>query len=111
MNPLLGTILKLAVTASVVGANVHLSDEQVDFSCTFWAKNGLKRRLTLTKSAEPDDPHMIEESADCYIAVIDTSILGRGEYWMDMEVTIPDSDVDTGVRVERVRVYTGVRVS
>lgn len=107
LNPILGSILKFAVTASVVGVDVHLNDGQVGFKCTFWAKNALKRRLTLTKEDMKPEP----ESADCYLAVIDTSLLGRGEYWLDMEVTFPDSDADTGVRVERGRIYTGVRVS
>lgn len=98
--PSVGTILKMAVTADLGG--VHMSE--VDFECYFH-KNGCQGRGVLVpKSA------MTYVGQDEYLALVDTKVIGAGEYMMRFTAWIPDEDVDGGLRQETVCVPTGVKV-
>jgi hypothetical protein len=48
---------------------------------------------------------------DEYIAVVDTKIIGTGEYYMKLSVRIPDNDVEGSLRDEVVVVPTNIRVT
>lgn len=103
MPPSVGTILKIAVTADV-GDDTHLSDNDVDFECTFYPENRHSQKMTFKKS----EMYMIGD--DTYVAVVDTSIIGVGKYYCLLNVWIPDADVESGFRKESVRFPTGINV-
>lgn len=100
LQPSLGTTLKMLVTADL-GNDLHLED--VDFTCVFF-RSGLNTGQTISKDA------MSKLSADEYIAVVDTRLIGTGEYYMKLTAYLPDLDVSGGLRTEVVVVPTGVRV-
>ena len=101
LQPSLGTTLKLLVSADL-GEGIHLED--VDFCCVFF-RYGINTGQTVNKS------EMSKISQDEYIAVVDTKIIGTGEYYMRLTAYIPDTDVDSGIRTEVVVVPTGIRVT
>jgi len=101
LPPSIGTTLKIAVTANL-GTNIHLED--VDFECKFFTDMGNRRALELRKE------DMLYISADEYIAVVDTNVVGTGEYWLQMTAYVPDDDVVGGIRIEKATAPTGIRV-
>ena len=101
LPPSIGTTLKIAVTANL-GTNIHLED--VDFECKFFTGVGNRAPLTVRKE------DMLYVSADEYIAVVDTSVVGTGEYWLQMTAYVPDDDVVGGIRIEKATAPTGIRV-
>lgn len=101
LPPSVGTTLKLLITADL-GDNIHLED--VDFTCVFF-RAGLCNGQTIEKQ------EMIRMDKDEYIAVVDTKIIGTGEYYMKLSVRIPDNDVEGSLRDEVVVVPTNIRVT
>ena len=101
LQPSLGTVLKIAITAEL-GNNLHLSD--VDFECIIHVEDRLSNKQSFNK----DDMLYVDE--DTYIAVVDTRVVGTGKYCCILNVSIPDSDVDGGIRPEVVQFPTGVNV-
>ena len=101
LPPSIGTTLKLLITADL-GDNIHLED--VDFTCVFF-RAGLRNGLTIEKQ------EMTRMDKDEYIAVVDTKIIGTGEYYMKLSVRIPDNDVEGSLRDEVVVVPTNIRVT
>ena len=101
LPPSIGTTLKLLITADL-GDNIHLED--VDFTCVFF-REGLRNGQTIEKQ------EMIRMNKDEYIAVVDTKIIGTGEYYMKLSVRIPDNDVEGSLRDEVVVVPTNIRVT
>ena len=101
LPPSIGTTLKLLITADL-GDNIHLED--VDFTCVFF-REGLRNGLTIEKQ------EMTRMDKDEYIAVVDTKIIGTGEYYMKLSVRIPDNDVEGSLRDEVVVVPTNIRVT
>lgn len=99
LPPSVGTELKLNVTADL-GNDLHLSD--VDFFARF--SNPLGKSVTIEKK------DMKKYDDDNYVAVVDTKIVGAGEYWMKLTVKLPDADCEDGFRTEVVTVPTGVKV-
>lgn len=101
LQPSLGTTLKLLVSADL-GEGIHLED--VDFSCVFF-RSGINTGQQVSKEA------MMKLNQDEYIAVVDTNVIGTGEYYMRLTAYLPDTDVESGIRTEVVVVPTGVRVT
>lgn len=102
LPPARGTILKLAVTADL-GESIHMED--VQFECKFFC-SGLSVKSQTVKKEE-----MIQIGADEYLACVDTSIVGVGEYCMRFTAWLPDTDVNGGLRQESVVTPTGIRVT
>lgn len=100
LPPSIGTILKFSVTADL-GTGIHMSD--VSFKCEFLNRFG--KKILIDKS------EMIYVSDDEYIAVVDTKLIGTGEYWMRFTAEIPDTDVESGFRTEVVTKPTGINVT
>lgn len=100
LPPSLGTELKLNVNAEL-GNNLHLAD--VDFFAVFYVI-GQERTLKVKKK------NMVRVDDDNYIAVVDSSKIGTGEYWMQLTVYLSDADCIDGERTEVVDVPTGVKV-
>ena len=101
MAPVLGTVLKINVTATLSG-NLHLGD--VDFECEFYSENVGTKTLNVKKS------DMSRVDADNYLAIVDTTKIGTGWYWCLLTVQIPDNDVESGFRVDMVRIPTNIPV-
>ena len=99
LPPSLGTELKLNVNAEL-GNNLHLAD--VDFTATFYTQ--MRRSEVFAKE------DMVKVDDDNYIAVIDTTNLGTGEYMMKLTAEIPDADCEDGFRTEVVKVSTHIYV-
>lgn len=99
LPPSVGTELKLNITADL-GNDLHLSD--VDFFARFSNPFG--------KSVTIDKKDMKKYDDDNYVAVVDTKIVGTGEYWMKLSVQLPDADCEDGFRKEVVTVPTGIKV-
>ena len=103
-KPCVGTTMKINVSAEL-GNNNHLGDACVGIECVFYCSDEKKKSQTVTKD------EMIKVDDDNYIAIVYTSLLGEGYIKMKLTVTIPDMDFPEGVRVEVVRVDTGIPVS
>jgi len=103
LPPIVGTIIKIAVTANL-GKNIHMVD--VDFNCVVFNRNngGQRGSITLQKG------DMIYVGDDEYIAVVDTTVIGRGDYYIKFSADVPDSDCTDGIRKEIVEIPTGIRV-
>jgi len=102
LPPAKGTILKLAVIAEL-GDGIHMDD--VDFESTFF-HTGITTKSQTVKKEE-----MIRISEDEYLACVDTSIVGVGEYCMRFTAWLPDTDVEGDLRQESVVTPTGIRVT
>lgn len=94
----LGTIYKL---------NIHIGGlpgtmDDVDFHCKFWT---YRKELTVEKK------DMIRIDENNYMAVVDSSLLGRGTLKVQTTVLVPDTDVDGGVRREIYTEYTDIKVN
>ncbi len=94
----LGTTYKLAVSVSGLEPE---SMDTVPFSCRFWTWNG---GVTLRKD------EMVRLSANSYVAVVDSALLGRGTIKVETTVQIPDGDCPGGYRTEVYREDTGIRI-
>lgn len=101
MAPVLGTVLKINVTA-VLSGGLHLED--VDFECDFYSSNVGTKTLNVKKS------DMSRVDADNYLAIVDTKEIGTGWYWCLLTVMIPDNDTEEGFRQETIRIPTNIPV-
>lgn len=101
LPPCVGTKLKLSVTAQLPG-NLHLSD--VEFYCNFYVTGATAKRQKFEKT------QMREEDNDTWSAVVDTEVIGSGEYWCQLTVLLPDQDCANGERPEIVRFPCKVKV-
>lgn len=101
LPPLCGTILKIAVTAEL-GNNLHLSD--VDFTCTFYSDSAIIKRQIVKKD------EMVHVDNDTYMSIVDTKIVGTGNYYCRLDVDVPDNDVEGGLRKEVVSIPTYISV-
>lgn len=94
LPPAYHTKMKTVLTACL-GNNLHLAD--VNFTCDVYASNSSARSITLRK----EDMSRIDD--DHYAMIIDTTLLGTGQYHCRLAVFIPDNDCEDGVRPEVVR--------
>ena len=94
-----GTELKFAVALTLPGG---LTMDEVDFRCKFWT---YRKELTVEKK------EMIRLDENNYMAVVDSSRLGRGTIKVQTTVLVPDTDVDGGVRTEIYTKYTDIKVN
>ncbi len=97
MDTDLGTIYKL---------NMHIEGlpstmDDVEFSCKFWT---FKESVTIQKN------EMIRIDENNYVAVIDSSLIGRGTIHVQTTVLIPDTDCDGGIRIEIYTEKTDIRI-
>lgn len=95
----IGTKFKLNVHMDPVDG-VHLGDDEVDFTCSFYAKE----EVTLTKA------QMIEIDENNYVAPLDSAALGLGTVGFILEVDIPDADFNDGLRHEVVPIETKYKI-
>lgn len=93
MTPSVGTILKIVVTADI-GNGMHLSD--VDFSCAFFPNKYPNKRVNVTK----DEMTIIDD--DNYMAIVDSKIIGEGDYRCRLTAEVPDDNIPDGIRTEVV---------
>lgn len=100
LPPAVGSHLKMAVTANL-GTGIHMAD--VDFTCEFFRKGAQRTQLI-------EKPQMTYVADDQYIAVVDTAVVGAGEYFLRFTALIPDPDIEGGMRRETVIIPTGIRV-
>lgn len=99
LPPSVGTILKISIQADLDDA--HMVD--VDFSCRFFRKP-MGDSITIAKE------DMIYVSDDEYIAIVDTTLIGTGEYYVEFTADIPDNNIPSGIRKEVVTAPTGIKV-
>ena len=97
MDTDLGTTYKL---------NIHIEGlpstmDDVEFHCRFWTYRG---SVTIKKEK------MVRIDEDNYMAVIDSSRIGRGTIKVQTTVLVPDSDCDGGIRTEIYTEETGIRI-
>ena len=97
MNTDLGTIYKL---------NIHIDGlpgtmDDVAFTCCFWT---FKESITLSKE------EMIRLDADNYIAVIDSTLIGRGTIKVQTTVQIPDFVFNDTAPTEIYTEDTGIKI-
>lgn len=97
MDTDLGTIYKLNIHIE----GLPLAMDDVEFSCKFWT---FKESVTLRKN------EMIRIDEENYVAVIDSSLIGRGEIRVQTTVLIPDTDCDGGIRTEIYTEQTGIKI-
>ena len=102
LPPVIGTTIKIAVAAEL-GKDIHMVD--VNFSCVVYNNAIKSNSITLQKS------DMIYVEDDLYLAVVDTSNIGTGEYYIRFSADIPDSDCVGGIRKEIVTIPTGIKVN
>lgn len=102
LTPVIGTTIKIAVSAGL-GKDVHMED--VDFSCVIYNDSIKSNSVTLQKS------EMVYVDKDTYLAVVDTSVIGAGEYFIRFSADIPDTDCPNGIRREIVSTSTGIKVN
>lgn len=99
--PSFGTTLKFLVSADL-GNGLHMED--VDFQCSFFRAGLLNSQLVKKED-------MLKLSADEYLAVVNTRVIGTGEYYMKLTAFIPDTDVEGGLREEVITIPTGIRIN
>ena len=95
LPPSVGTTLKIAVSADL--GEYHMDD--VDFSCCFYSQY-IRNKVVINKG----DEKMIKIDEDTYVAVIDTRLIGAGQYYMKFTAFLPDIDLESGLREEVVTV-------
>lgn len=92
LPPSIGTILPICVDANV-GQGLHMQD--VNFECKFYTET-YKKGIVVNKS------EMFFVNEDEYIALVDSSKIGVGQYWLKFTAYVPDPRLDSGVRPEVV---------
>jgi len=101
LPPSVGTELKICVTADI-GEFLHLDD--VDFTVTVYNDGNYPKELVFEKS------ELVAVDKDNYIAVVNTELIGIGNYWCKLECKLPDADCPDGYRDEIVRFPTYIKV-
>lgn len=96
MGTSLGTVYKLNVNIELPG---NLTMDDVDFTSEFF----VWRETVEVKKAD-----MIRLDESNYIAVLDSSLIGRGEIKNRTTVMIPDNDIMGGFRREVYMEETGI---
>lgn len=94
-----GTELKVNVHIDEVDG-IKMSD--MDFTCTFFIYP--QRNEIIEKSS------MVKADEENYVAIVDSSKLGKGLIQCKIAVDIPDSDFPDGFRKEIVTVPTGIYI-
>lgn len=94
----LGTIYKL---------NIHIEGlpstmDDVDFRCKFYT---FRNELTVYKK------EMIRIDENNYMAVVDSSLLGRGKIKVQTTIHVPDTDIPGGIRTEIYTEYTDIKIN
>lgn len=79
----------------------ELTMQDIDFSCRFYVGTA---EVTLAKTdlKNPDD--------EVYLAPIETSSLSRGDLWLEVTASIPDTDFSDGFRHEIQIISTGIKI-
>lgn len=98
-RPRIGTELKFNCSLSLPS---DLTMDGVDFSATFTGENG--------KSLEIKKADMKRVDEKNYLALVDTSLVGKGRYICTFTVYIPDEDFADSLRTEIFDVLTNVVV-
>lgn len=100
-NSIRGTIFKLYVHMEPID-NYHLED--VEWEAEVYAEGGFGKRIKFKK----EDAVKVDE--DNYMVVVDSAIGGAGEYKLILTSYIPDADCPNGIRVEKTRCETDVKI-
>lgn len=93
LPPSIGTKIPILVEADL--GESHMED--VDFECKFYT-DVFKKGIVLKK----EDMFYVDK--DSYIAIVDTSKIGLGQYWLRLTANIPDPRLTEGVRPEVVNI-------
>lgn len=96
METLIGTTYKLNIHIEGIPSTM----DDIDFTCEF--STGGSLRVTVDKA------DMVRLDANNYIAVVDSSRLGRGRIYNCTTVRIPDTDCPGGIRTEIYREETDI---
>lgn len=99
-NSVQGTLVKLNVSMTPLD-NHHM--ENIEWEAMVFVKGNNRQQVIKKEKAKRVD-------ADNYIIVVDSSIVGSGEYYITFTAYIPDADVEGGVRIEKKTGYTGVTI-
>lgn len=86
-----GSELKIIVTAEMPDG-LHMED--VDFECEIYNRQKFNRRINFRKE------DMKQVDADHYMCLVDSAVLGVGEYAVKLTAYIPDSDFPDRLRTE-----------
>lgn len=97
-----GTAAKIGFTVDLPD-NLTLSD--IDFAVTVYNDSVPNASVSFTKA----QCFAIDENN--YFAIVDTTTLGVGAYWLRATVEIPDTDFSGGVRQENVNINPYVTVT
>lgn len=95
----IGTYLKINVHIDEIDG-IKMGD--MDFTCAFFIYP--RRSEIIEKSS------MIQADEENYVALVDSSKLGKGLVQCKITVDIPDSDFPDGFRKEIVTVPTGIYI-
>lgn len=98
MEANLGTIYKFNV--HVDGLPTSMDD--IEFSCTFYCSP--IKKITIQKK------DMIRLDENNYVAIVDSSLIGKGIIHNEIELLINDNDIPSGIRKEIYTEKTDVRV-
>lgn len=94
----LGTELKINISMEPMDGYTLASTE---WFCEFYAKR-VKVKVSKEDAIKVDDNN--------YICTVDSRVVGRGELMAHIEVQIPDSDMDDGLRTEALTFSTGLNI-
>lgn len=95
-----GTIIKAVISIDLPSG---LTMDDIDFSCRFFVYYGSNASQKIKKS------EMIRVNENSYTCYIDTKIIGTGEIWLETTAYLPDSDYESGTRVEIDKINTGIK--
>lgn len=85
----LGTIFKLLLTFSEF-EEYKVGDQDCTLSVSMWAGPTRNNVVTYTKA---DSNYLMYRDDNCYVLVVDTSLIGRGEFHVQTTWAIPDVDI------------------
>lgn len=99
-NSGVGTAFKLNINMEPID-NYHMED--VEWEAKVFTELG-KKSVSITKD------NAIKVNKDNYMIVVDSSVLGAGNYYITLTAMIPDGDIPSGRRQEVKTAFTGVTI-
>lgn len=92
-----GTIIKAVISIDLPSG---LTMDDIDFSCRFFV---------FSASQVIEKSQMVRINENSYSCYVDTKIIGTGEIWLETTAYLPDSDYESGTRVEIDKINTGIK--
>lgn len=100
MNSVQGTQVKFNISMTPM-ESYHLED--IEWEAMVFVKGYNKHQVIKKQDARQVDK-------DNYIVVVNTDLVGSGEYYITLTAYIPDADVEGGYRTEKKTEFTGVTI-